>query len=265
MKTTTLCIAIIFSMSVNSQISKESSYQITGTNYDDNFIPIYENIVYKSNCVGYVLTDLNNKSFRLYNSDHTLTKESSVMTAVEGTSICVLHSMFYFTSHFVNGDEKIEFFACWGCEDAYYLYLYDEDGNVIFNFGQVDYIYNYGLDEVSDCFIETKEGFKMILVKERDKIYDVYSFGVSSTSSLELQDTKINKAYPNPSNTILNIPCRLTKSNQAFLTIYDLSGGMVEKRQIDKNTNSLTLNISSYKPGIYMYEYENITQKFVVK
>ena len=211
-----------------------------------------------------MLTDLDNKTFRLYNADHSLKKETTLATINHELSACYLQSMFYFTSRFVNGDEKIELFVCWKCDGVYYLYLYDEDGNVIYNFGAVAEDYMYGISEVEDCFYETESGYKMIVIVEEYVNYDVYSFGGSSTPSAALKAEKLGQAFPNPVNSVLTIPCK-TNKKESLVTIYDLEGKVIEKRKIKTGDDDIQINVSGYRPGVYMYEIGNISQKFIVE
>ncbi|MCW3807799.1 T9SS type A sorting domain-containing protein [Plebeiibacterium marinum] len=266
MKTVTLIFTLFLSICAYSQVTKETSYTLIGSDDEDVFSPVYEGIVGKSNCVGYVQTDINNNLFRLYNVNHSLIKETTLVPPVINSYTGEMSSMFYFSSKFVNADEKIEFFGSWDTPvSGPFLYLYDEDGNVIHNFGEVDYDYYYGLGEVEDCFFETESGYKMILLTEEYGTYEVYSFGQSTTPLPALKNEKAGSPYPNPSDLIITIPYELINNKDAIITIYDVEGKVVDKRIIDKGSTMLYLNVSSYHPGVYIYEYNNTSKKFVVE
>ncbi|MFP4469795.1 MAG: T9SS type A sorting domain-containing protein [Bacteroidales bacterium] len=66
----------------------------------------------------------------------------------------------------------------------------------------------------------------------------------------------IGNAYPSPASTELNIPFELKEPDALSLTVFDLQGRMVLKRNAETFTtgqNEIRLNISNLQPGTYLY------------
>lgn len=71
------------------------------------------------------------------------------------------------------------------------------------------------------------------------------------------KNTKFFSLYPNPSSGIVNIDLDLIKGDQAQLVVLDLSGKVVEIKDI--NTSFQTLDVSNYASGVYLIK---ITSSF---
>ena len=70
--------------------------------------------------------------------------------------------------------------------------------------------------------------------------------------------------YPNPANMTVTIPYTLNgKSTE--MHIYDSRGVLVDTKTIYPDAEWIDLNVSTFRPGIYIYEYNGISNKFVVK
>ena len=65
--------------------------------------------------------------------------------------------------------------------------------------------------------------------------------------------------YPNPASGMINIPVNLPKGvNKGYLQIYNLSGQLIDLREIKKSDESILIPGGSLLPGSYIY---NITGK----
>ncbi len=78
------------------------------------------------------------------------------------------------------------------------------------------------------------------------------------------------KLYPNPSNDVINFEFLTSQNDNGSLIITDLSGKIIEKREINPTSLSGRIDVSLYSKGIYFFEYtsttnQKITQKFIVK
>lgn len=49
------------------------------------------------------------------------------------------------------------------------------------------------------------------------------------------------------------------------MSIYDLNGRLIERFNIGAHFNQVQLNVSSYSPGIYLYEYNGKSNRFIVQ
>lgn len=73
-----------------------------------------------------------------------------------------------------------------------------------------------------------------------------------SAGIAENAGNSVLSAYPNPATSQVRIDYSLTKEN-ATLVIYSMSGRKVREMSLDANAGSITLDVSSFASGIYMY------------
>lgn len=265
MKVLLICVLLIMAFNVNGQIVKEKTY--TPEMYYDQLCVVYKGIFNNSDGVGYVLTDIPKLSFKLYNLDHSISKESTIKSPTNGSTLV---SMFYFTTNFFNNDGKVEFLACWTEKDysKYYLYLYDEEGNMLYDFGEVYDLYMYGNEELKegDFYYAGTNKLKLRKPKSSNNTYpcDIYSFGGTYNSLSNLKISKEENAYPNPAKNKITIPYKLKNADKSVLRVYNIDGKMVTQKTIDTNFDNIQLDVTNFSKGTYIYKYQNITDKFVV-
>ena len=80
----------------------------------------------------------------------------------------------------------------------------------------------------------------------------------------ELKISDVQSSYPNPSKTIINLPYSLEKGQSAIMKIYKTNGQLIEQKLINSTFNKIRLNVNSYQSGVYIYEFNGISKKFVV-
>ena len=94
---------------------------------------------------------------------------------------------------------------------------------------------------------------------------EIYSLPGSIPSSIsKLESLNMLPAYPNPTRAIINLPYVLEKGQTAVMRIYNINGQLSDQKEIDSSFDRILLNVESYHPGIYFYEYNGITNKFIV-
>lgn len=100
---------------------------------------------------------------------------------------------------------------------------------------------------------------------------------VSVTIHYELLTTGINNyseviesisSYPNPVQNNLNISYSIYNSSVANITIYDIVGKQIKKKEIFNTENKTHIDVSGFNPGIYIWSFELNgvpikTQKFI--
>jgi len=148
--------------------------------------------------------------------------------------------------------------------------LYDENLNVIKDFGDYNGCSSFNI--VSD------NNSSKLLVQRNETIYnsttakytyswfqDVYSLPSKVINKVESIDlSSVNAAYPNPSKTIVNLTYSLEFGQTATMKIYNEKGQVFDQKQIDSHFDKISLNVDSYKSGIYFYEYNGKSKKFIV-
>jgi hypothetical protein len=59
--------------------------------------------------------------------------------------------------------------------------------------------------------------------------------------------------YPNPADDFINI--NLNSTAPAVIKILDLTGQVIETRQVQKNENRIRMDIATYSSGVYLISY----------
>jgi len=97
--------------------------------------------------------------------------------------------------------------------------------------------------------------------------YDNYNIEVYATQGNFSADEMVvstQKPYPNPASMTVCIPYTLD-GKSAEMHIYDSRGVLVGTKTLDPNAEWVDINVSTYHPGIYIYEYNGVSNKFVVE
>ena len=208
--------------------------------------------------VSYVVCDLDEDEtitgFSVYDADFQLTKE--IPFTVEG-KWGIRYSSFGVViagKHLFNNDDKIEIcLTPWKQGGKMYTMILNEDGEVLFmqEGSLISYLYKAG-DE---------------LRFEISNSYDNYNIEVYATQGNFSADEMVvttQNPYPNPANTTVSIPYTLD-GKSAEMHIYDSRGVLVDAKTLDPDAELVDLNVSAYRPGIYVYEYNGMSNKFVVR
>jgi hypothetical protein len=139
--------------------------------------------------------------------------------------------------------------------------IYNEDGVIIKDFGERMY---------GDGFIfKINEQYKLFLYERDD--HDIYA-----TEIYSLPGTMLNVApqmgnnifqppYPNPANSTITLPYQLKQGEISTMRIYNMNGQLIETKQIDSAFDKILLNVSNYRRGIYLYEVNGESKRFIVR
>ncbi len=73
------------------------------------------------------------------------------------------------------------------------------------------------------------------------------------------------RVYPNPAKDNINIEYDNTSGAPDYLTIFDINGKVINNIPLEASSNILTLNISGYSPGVYIYRLNDESGKFIVR
>ncbi len=121
-------------------------------------------------------------------------------------------------------------------------------------------------------YVVTVAGFYDYVCTPHASLGMVGSF--TATGTLGISNEIVNnslKIYPNPAVNLTNIMFNAGKAGTAVLSVYDLLGNQVEKRElaVRPGTNSQPLSVENILPGIYFIElrlddqYSAVVRRFV--
>lgn len=210
----------------------------------------------------YSIGDTITNQIRFYNQDYSLYKSVTINRPKGFTINVTLPSEQLFHSN--NSIEFICYFLK-GVTSGYVskLIIYDENGTIIKDFG----LYNsYMFPILISNGYFSKLNLRSVLMNANKQFVDeVYSLPGNMPSNLpELKISRVKSAYPNPSKSTINLPYALGSNEVSNMRIFKENGQLVDQKIIDSMFDRIILNVESYEKGIYYYEYNGITNKFIV-
>lgn len=250
--------------STNAQINFEHTFT-TKSGFDW--------FVSNTNGIMYVFTDTLTNQVKIYNTDYSLYKSVSIDRPVGYyVSICLPSEKLFDT------DSQIEFLCTY--EDSQYncsvnpcVYttiskakVFNEDGSILKDFGTFNKSTDGG--EIINNGSEYKLILRWYTQSNGESDYDIYSLpGSLPAGYTTLRSASLDQpaAYPNPATTIINVPYILAGGETATLIIYNEAGRQIDQKIIDSAFNSLRLNVTDYAHGLYIYKYNNMSGRFIVK
>lgn len=214
--------------------------------------------------------NINNK-IKIYNSDYSVYKETTLTSIPSDKIIDIINEgdfnmelflnpySVFATKHLFNSDDKIEFLvlSCCKCDPTYSLQLYDEDGTLLQDFGAKRYA----------KIVQTSDNkLKLIVGSNRsDSVTSIYTLP-GTLSSVSLKSATVSDSpYPNPASTTVTLPYSIASGTTTTMSIYNTKGLLIEQKTIDSVFDKILLNVSSYEPGTYVYIYNGISNRFIVK
>lgn len=265
-----LALLSIFTTGMFSQTLDKSYVTTRDTSAGLSTYEIYEYITGK--VIKYGIVDELANTFTIYNNDHSVYKTVKV-TIPSGYSLYKGDYIQYASSHLFNTDDKIEFLlkTCSMSTYTYKCILYNEDGTVIATFDDVEGdVYAYvSSDNVFKLRINIESSSYNSTTKKQSftsgpKIYKLDGVVPTSLRSATVTEDD-DLAYPNPSNTIVNLPYHLEAGATGTMLIYGLGGNLIEQKSISGSSSILPLNVSAFAPGTYIYKYNNGSGRFIVQ
>ncbi len=167
--------------------------------------------------------------------------------------------------HIINPDEKIEMLlsiSAYG-EDEYgyddlcsdYMII-NEDGELIFDF---QHYVNY---------LNIHKAGNQLRMAAWTQGYCIYSLGGNynpSTMVTYTQPSSSLNPYPNPSRNTITLPYTLQSGETTQLRVFNMSGQLLETFNVGSDFDKIELNVSDYAKGTYIYTYNGVSKKFVVR
>jgi len=265
-----LALLSIFTTGIFSQTLEKTNTITRDTSASLSTYEIYEYITGK--VIKYGIFDNLTNTFTIYNNDHSVYK--TVKAPIP--SGYALSDMQYASSHLFNTDDKIEFLleiremSSTHSTATSQIILCNEDGTVITTFNDTYSTYAY---VSSDNVFKLRTDIDSYSYDSSTQKYSFTSgckiYKLDGTVPTSLRSAKVTEdddlAYPNPSNTIVNLPYHLEYGATGTMSIYGLGGNLIEQKNISGNSSILPLNVSTFAPGTYIYKYNNGSGRFIVQ
>jgi hypothetical protein len=94
--------------------------------------------------------------------------------------------------------------------------------------------------------------------------YNLEIYATQGNFSADEMVVSTQSPYPNPASMTVSIPYTLD-GKSAEMHIYDSRGVLMDTKALDSDAEWVDLNVSAYRPGVYVYEYNGMSSKFVVR
>ncbi|MCL1943018.1 MAG: T9SS type A sorting domain-containing protein [Candidatus Azobacteroides sp.] len=273
-----LVCGLSFVQMLNAQITLEHTFlnervyfHIDVANGEPNFLNESITSTYPENSYYYTETIGNSYHIKIYNSDYSLNTDQTYQfippSGYRVSSVSPSKEIF-------NTDDNYEFMVKFvkisyaSYDNEYYKsILYDINGNIIKDFGTGN---NITID--SYLFIINNH-YKLLVYRTlydtehnaltQTEIYSVPGTPHSSSVS-ELRANKSQSPYPNPANAVITLPYQLKQGEISVMRIFNINGELIETKQIDSVFDKIQLNVSGYSKGVYIYEVNGISSRFIV-
>ncbi|MEE4196568.1 MAG: T9SS type A sorting domain-containing protein [Bacteroidales bacterium] len=276
-----LFILVILSTYLKAQVTLEHSFTATSDTSITYSVYNVNETLNNTEIVNYLLYDSRDSNISIYNVDYSL-KNTIKLTPPENYKFSSIQLA---STKLFNTDEAIEFLISYSNSNGdiiFKMFLYDENGNILYDFGKAysayAYIANNQFKLVTNDYPVTYTNFPTEYTYEYNIKYYLLEGEVSTTDgddtdtdgevSNKTSDIKIssnNLPYPNPSTSYVNLTYSIKNGERAVMNIYNINGKFIEQKIIDSHFDKIILNISEYTPGIYFYEVNGNTKKFIVK
>ena len=255
-------ILFLLILAINAQVTLDKKYD-----YSTSVVNL-ETLGYK-----YYLMDLPNGQCRLYNTDHSLFR--TINCNIPGGFY--LSDIKFLSEKLFDTDSEIELlctFYSYNSSKAYYEYdskIINDDGSQITFIDGALYNYINKTSENTYKLFSYCYDYSVAPEKVWTNIYSLPGTVVSVQLLNEKSPDILLNAFPNPASNSIKVAYSLPENvNQATLHLIDNSGRQVEQFIVDKHTDHLTLDVSRFQSGVYVYfiEYGNektLSRKLVIQ
>ena len=271
-----LVCGLSFAQMLNAQITLEHTFLNERVNFNTGLVNGELNVLQDSPVTypenSFYFTEVVDNSYRIkiYNSDYSLnTNQTYQFTPPMGYKVSSVTP----SKKLFNTDDNYEFLITF-VKISYVSYdneynksiLYDINGNVIKDFGAGNSIYVYPYL----CIINNhyKLQVQRTLYNSENESYaktEIYSVpGTHSSGVAEVRASQAQSPYPNPTNSTITLPYQLKQGEMSVMRIFNMNGQLIETKQIDFIFDKILLNVSEYETGIYIYEVNGVSSRFIV-
>ena len=173
------------------------------------------------------------------------------------------------SQHIFNNDDELEcmirYVSEGGGDYSEKFVLFDSKGNIIKDFGNAYHMWWY-----NNLYLINNQSYIIIARYDRNykATFEIYSVPTTVNPN-QLKSATISNptlsAFPNPAKTFVNLSYNVSGVEDAEMVITDASGRVVERRIVNAMQDNLRLNVANYKRGMYFYEVQGFTGRFIVE
>lgn len=207
----------------------------------------------------------NGNSISIYNWNGSLYKTVYV-TPPSGYSVQIVSCL---SKKIINNDDKLEmcvvFVSSSTDNSSHKMWLINEDGTKLNDFGNA---YSWSSGYATHNGGKHLNITKMLVDASYNLSYTTIIYNCSGSGSLGIaqpNSTELRAAYPNPANNTITIPYKLGNKATSEIHIYNAHGQLYTTIPIGAHFNEIKLDISSFPAGLYIYECEGISNRFIVQ
>lgn len=207
----------------------------------------------------------NGNAITIYNWDGSLYKTVSV-TPPSGYTV---QTVLCLSKNIINNDNKLEMCIIFNTSttdnSSHKMWLINEDGTKLNDFGNA---YSYSSSYSTSNGGNHLNILKMLIDASYNVSYTTIIYNCSGTGSLGVSlqnNTELGAAFPNPANNIITLPYKLNNKASSEIHIFDAHGHLLSSIPVGAHFNEIKLDISSFPTGIYIYECDGTTNRFVVQ
>ncbi|UKB85994.1 T9SS type A sorting domain-containing protein [Chryseobacterium sp. MEBOG06] len=211
--------------------------------------------------VGYGMNEV-----KIYKADYSIYKQFTP-TVPSGYNMFIdqYNNNFILSKSIFNTDSKLEIIITFEkynpatSEREYIIKIYNEDGNIIHEFGP-----NYKFSDEYDINIyhdNISNINKLRLFNQNTNSTEIYVLPTTLLSAKEIQSKAKLSAFPNPANKILNIINPGKGSNT--IEIYDGAGKIILTQHFNMSDSRISINVENLPVGTYFYQIGVMRSKFI--
>lgn len=208
----------------------------------------------------YFVLNLNSNTVNIYNSDYSLYK--TVNTTFPSN---LVRTIMFPSRHLFNSDEKFEFliYASNYSANSGTCIICNEDGDIVKNITSTDYSFStFGIVNDNGSY-KLLVGKNVHLDYSYSYSYDLYSLpGIYEFTEEQNYVSNLN-CYPNPAKNIVTLQYNIDKGMTSVINIYDINGRLIETKNVGSDFNEIHLDVTNYPSGIYIYECNGSTNRFI--
>lgn len=223
----------LHSFDINTNLSKNEDGESIWINRDDNKVSVYS-------------------------ADFQLLKTITI-PQINGLDIL---NFYHLSKGVLDEDDGWEYIATYYNSEkrAYSSMIYEEDGSLVQTLDGCSYLY---VADVGDRHI----AYYLHGADGTTEVFEVFgapfSMNVDETNGNGSVETG---AFPVPASSMVTLTYSLPDGmNESQMEVYNMSGQTMETIRIGSHFNSVNLNVSGYKPGVYVYSLGGVRKSFVVE
>lgn len=205
---------------------------------------------------------------KIYNADYSLSANNTYQftppVGYKVSSVGMSRKLF-------NTDNNYEFLVTYerlsyiqGDDARIQIILYNQNGGMIkdFGFGYSLYAFPYLQVANNQLRLEVRKYFNGGNTIKTE-IYSVPGAPPTGTPGGKVNVSQ--PPYPNPASAVITLPYKLEQGEISVMNIYNMSGQLIDTKLIDAVFDKILLNVSDYAKGMYIYEVNGVSSRFVVE